>query len=166
MKEDRSEMKIVLSEYKEGVPREVEEKYNGAELDVEFVDMHYTRPVEMHGTVEKGPDTVTFKGHLTSEVETTCGRCLVGMKRPFDAEFDIYLETKDLEVIDAMEDIREVLLLEHDLAYTCREDCKGLCPQCGVNRNEKACKCQSSTGKTENKAFSALKNLLKKNKEK
>ncbi len=166
MKESRSEMKIVLTEYKEGVPKQVEEKYDAKTLDLEFVDLRYLKPLEMHGTVEKGHDTVTFKGQLSSEVETTCGRCLATIKKTMKKEFDLYFETTGVEVIDATEDLREVLLLEHQPAYLCRENCKGLCPQCGENRNEKLCKCETKTGKTENKAFSALKNLLKNKKEK
>jgi uncharacterized protein len=37
----------------------------------------------------------------------------------------------------------------------CRDDCKGLCPQCGVNRNHKSCEC----GGTSDPRWDALRKL-------
>jgi uncharacterized protein len=36
---------------------------------------------------------------------------------------------------------RDAVLLELPLAPLCSEDCLGLCPQCGANRNETGCSC-------------------------
>jgi uncharacterized protein len=37
--------------------------------------------------------------------------------------------------------IREQVLLSVPLKVVCREDCKGLCPSCGKNRNTDPCSC-------------------------
>ena len=37
--------------------------------------------------------------------------------------------------------IKEQILLALPIKRTCREDCKGICPLCGANRNEVACNC-------------------------
>ncbi len=37
---------------------------------------------------------------------------------------------------------RDAVLLELPVAPLCGPDCLGLCPQCGVNRNEEACACE------------------------
>ena len=34
---------------------------------------------------------------------------------------------------------REVLLLELPMAPLCRDDCRGLCPVCGADRNVEIC---------------------------
>ena len=39
--------------------------------------------------------------------------------------------------------IREAVLLELPYAPVCREDCKGLCPVCGVDRNRESCSCNT-----------------------
>ena len=48
----------------------------------------------------------------------------------------------DKDRIDLGEIVREQILLEVPLRRLCREDCRGLCPSCGVNRNTEACDCQ------------------------
>ena len=39
--------------------------------------------------------------------------------------------------------VRDAVLLELPLAPLCRADCQGLCPFCGVNRNDEACGCEA-----------------------
>jgi uncharacterized protein len=56
-----------------------------------------------------------------------------------DAEAEIgYYQGEGLLLEDA---VREQVLLALPLKLICREDCKGLCPQCGKNLNEGACSC-------------------------
>jgi uncharacterized protein len=47
----------------------------------------------------------------------------------------------DGKVVDWAAIVREQLLLALPIAPRCREDCKGLCPVCGVNKNETDCGC-------------------------
>jgi uncharacterized protein len=44
--------------------------------------------------------------------------------------------------IDLKEVVREQLYLALPMKPLCQEDCKGLCPVCGVNRNRETCTCQ------------------------
>lgn len=46
------------------------------------------------------------------------------------------------EKIDLAEVVREQLYLALPMKPLCAEDCKGLCPECGVNRNRETCACQ------------------------
>jgi uncharacterized protein len=45
------------------------------------------------------------------------------------------------------------------------EDCKGLCPVCGADRNEKACSCAVATMPEKENPFAALKKIIKPEKE-
>ena len=45
--------------------------------------------------------------------------------------------------IDLREPLREQLLLHLPEYVACREECRGLCPHCGANRNETECGCVS-----------------------
>jgi uncharacterized protein len=151
-------MQIRLVEYKEGVPVDVHEEYDATKLDIEFIDWNYTKPLSMNGTVEKGLDTVSFRGRLKSRVEQVCGRCLKKIEANVDAPFDLYYQTTDKDVIETIDDLREVLILEHPISFVCQENCKGLCSQCGVNRNETACNCNAQMQSTPN-AFAQLKKI-------
>ena len=44
--------------------------------------------------------------------------------------------------IELTQDVVDALLLAVPVKKLCREQCKGLCPQCGVNLNEKTCNCR------------------------
>jgi uncharacterized protein len=58
------------------------------------------------------------------------------------------LEDADEEVFDGKKIdldpiVREQVLLALPMNAVCREDCKGLCAQCGQNLNEKQCGCET-----------------------
>ena len=89
---------------------------------------------------------------LTGTVSTTwdgeCRRCLRPVRAPLRAELlEVFEdeptegETRPLEgvSIDLEPVAREAVLLELPLAPLCREDCLGLCPQCGAVRDEVDC---------------------------
>ncbi len=63
----------------------------------------------------------------------------------FDLE-DADEEVFDGKTIDLDPIIREQLLLALPMNAVCREDCKGLCSQCGTNLNEAKCACEQKPG--------------------
>ena len=84
---------------------------------------------------------------------TCCARCLKPLDVPLAAqvetvlsrdgseEDDVFVLTEDaIEVEDVL--IPELLLQVH-MTYLCREDCKGLCPVCGADRNVQPCTCEN-----------------------
>lgn len=148
-------MLIKLSDFKEGEITPVHRDYDPKKLDLEFVDMAYTESVQLKGTVEKSPETLNFSGELKSQIEQTCGRCLKVIREDLHCPFEFFYETKDKDTIDTTDDLRETLILDHPLSFLCKEDCCGLCPQCGVNWNEKKCRCSSD--KPAQNPFSVLK---------
>ena len=106
----------------------------------------------------------TWTGATTLELD--CSRCLESFRVPIDATFDVLflpsvantgdgqddreVGDEDLGVsfykddtIDLGEVIREQFFLALPMKPLCREDCQGLCPVCGQNRNREACECQA-----------------------
>ncbi len=90
---------------------------------------------------------------------TSCDLCLGPAELDVSAEISCYYlheePTDDVEdesdfglidasdgTIDLAEAIQGGLAMEVPYVVTCREDCKGLCPMCGANRNEVECGCQ------------------------
>jgi uncharacterized protein len=61
---------------------------------------------------------------------------------PEVAEEDLDLFPYDGEAIDLEPLFREQFVLAVPFAPLCREDCKGLCPQCGIDRNTGTCSCE------------------------
>ncbi|MBF5046373.1 DUF177 domain-containing protein [Aggregicoccus sp. 17bor-14] len=51
-------------------------------------------------------------------------------------------EVFDGKTIDLDPIVREQVLLALPMSVVCREDCQGLCAQCGQNLNEKKCGCE------------------------
>ena len=69
---------------------------------------------------------------------------------------DLYVfEASTIELTDA---VRDALVMEIPTRIICSEDCKGLCPTCGVNRNLVSCTCQEG-GEVTN-PFAALKSIV------
>ncbi len=160
-------MKIVVSAYQEGVPREVRETYDPRECELDLVDMKFLKNLELEGTILREPDSLSFSGQLESRIVRICGRCLQESEEDLSLPFQFYYETKDKEVIDTIDDIREAVVVDQPMAYFCREDCLGLCPYCGGNRNEKPCRCsEKHEEKQEPKnPFQKLKQFGHRNKE-
>jgi uncharacterized protein len=108
----------------------------------------------------------TFKGHLT----VACSRCIGPVRLEIDErlmvtflppaeipsddsaaggedgaevrEGDLDVFPFDGEKIDLEPLFREQFVLAVPFAPLCREDCKGLCPQCGIDRNTDSCGCE------------------------
>ena len=71
-----------------------------------------------------------------------------------DAEAEIgYYQGEGILLEDVL---REQLLLALPLKVTCREDCNGLCPQCGKNLNQEQCSCSIEV---EDPRWAALKDV-------
>jgi uncharacterized protein len=49
----------------------------------------------------------------------------------------------DQSFIDLAPLVHDAILLDLPLAPLCRADCQGLCPYCGIDRNEANCGCQA-----------------------
>ena len=109
--------------------------------------------------------TVHVRGRLDSTIEVECARCLepypVALGQPLDLfylpqakgepdaqEEEVELSDRDVVVgyyagdqLDLAEVVREQILLGLPLKPLCREECLGLCPRCGRNRNSGPCGC-------------------------
>lgn len=109
---------------------------------------------ELTAVSERGLTQV--EGTLTFPIEMPCSRCLQPVKEtiavPFMERFasrpeavpkedqdEVHLISEDHIKLDSY--VEEAVWLALPLAPVCREDCEGLCPECGTNRNNGACGC-------------------------
>jgi len=99
------------------------------------------------------------RGELDARIRLTCRRCLAENEESFVVPLEFRLEPglepgvedegvfalrPDGDVVDIGPIVREELSLAMPEFPECREDCRGLCPICGVNLNEATCECGSS----------------------
>ena len=131
---------------------------------------------EHHGKHQIVKD-IRLRGRLSAGLELQCARCLDPVPQQVDREFELLYRPlgadagrDELSVTDAeaeigyyqgegilLEDVlREQVLLALPLKIICRDDCKGLCPQCGKNLNQEQCSC---AGPAEDPRWEALKDI-------
>ncbi len=56
-------------------------------------------------------------------------------------EDEMSVSVFDGKAIDVDEIVKEQILLAVPTRMLCREDCKGICPECGIDRNTGECSC-------------------------
>jgi uncharacterized protein len=115
-------------------------------------------------TAERQLREVRIRGDFRAGIELPCSRCLEPVRFPILAKFDqfyesnadhrlvgeIELQERDTEIaffsgdfIEVADIAREQILLSLPMKPICQEQCQGLCPHCGKNRNLDACNCDS-----------------------
>jgi len=109
----------------------------GGEVDVTLTLIPVGQTVEVRGTV-RAPWQGSCRRCLQPAVGVAEGDVLeVFENPPVDGEtYPLEHDEIDLELL-----VRETVMLELPQAPLCREDCQGLCPHCGVDRNESTCSC-------------------------
>ncbi len=129
-------------------------------------------------------DDIRVAGALTTGLEILCARCLEPVQYPVKREFDLLYrpagsdigEDKEVELqdrdaaisyyegegLELSEIVREQLLLAIPIKTVCRDECKGLCPQCGKNLNTGECECAQAAADPRWDALKGLKDKLQK----
>jgi len=84
------------------------------------------------------------QGTLSAKVRFICSRCADFFVREVrDDEFFYERPVENLNTtVDLTDELRESIILAFSNFPVCRESCRGVCPQCGVNRNKKKCGCK------------------------
>jgi uncharacterized protein len=99
---------------------------------------------------------IVATGTVTAPYVSECRRCLGPVAGTLEAEVrEVYQANVDPDQAEEIYPLsgdqldleplaRDAVLLELPLAPLCREECRGLCPTCGVNLNETSCACQGA----------------------
>lgn len=132
-------------------------------IEAPFADPSWTLE-DVSLRVERDGDAVFVSGNLAARVPQVCGRCLeafqVTVAPAVEARFvpdssapgeERELGARDLDTDvyrGGLLDLGQLVETETTLALPmrplCREDCRGLCPTCGGNRNVTACACDNA----------------------
>jgi uncharacterized protein len=100
--------------------------------------------------LERIPDGIVVRGRIRCRWQAPCARCLRTVSADLDGAVSELFEAQPLEgetylldgdEIDLEGPARDIVLLELPVAPRCRDDCRGLCPLCGIDRNDAECTC-------------------------
>lgn len=116
--------------------------------------------------------TVYVNSYIDADISFRCDKCLEPTDRHLHFKFDAvyYLEGKEIDgdysygnyTLDFSEAVKEQIMLNIPTKVVCKEDCKGVCPVCGINLNTSDCDCVREEIVEKQNPFSALKDLLSK----
>jgi len=134
--------------------------------------------LDCQAVLSKNQETVILRGRYQVDLKANCDFCLLPTIYEVDEEFELVLVSEqsqvaveeDVEILPGSlntdfyqgEEIHlstyfeDQLILDSSFAIRCSDDCKGLCPTCGINRNKEDCDCLKETG---NNPFAVLKDL-------
>jgi DUF177 domain-containing protein len=136
--------------------------YQPDELDPIDERVSLAGPAEVKGRVRRTGVAVAVDGHIDTRVKVECDRCLKPVELPVITDFALEYITEadyesssaaalndeemsvsvfDGESIDVDEIVKEQVLLAVPARTLCREDCKGICPECGIDLNTGQCSC-------------------------
>jgi uncharacterized protein len=157
-------------------PQRLKTEFAGTLIDLEG-EGEVVGDARFDGETYRDEQRVHIRGVITAEVALQCTRCLESLRRKIEVSFDdVFIDashetrSSDAELtfadmdeslviggrVDLTEVVREQILLALPEQIFCRENCRGLCPKCGGNRNLIDCSCER---KEMDPRWAALKNL-------
>lgn len=174
-------MKLALSEIAAHLGKRIkyiidEKPIVDAESGLECVE-----PIKGVVTFSNTGRTIDARGKFSTVIALECGRCLTTYRLPISAVIEEELPIEGVpwapeepgheeelpedekeplfvdNIFDLGEYLRQTILVNVPIKPLCDESCKGLCPQCGANLNEKQCECPSDVTES---PFGALASLL------
>jgi uncharacterized protein len=144
--------------------RRFEHQYQAGEIETEEYEFSFQQFPLVIGRVDRVGQDLRLRGQLTAVVARPCDRCLQEVVIPLERAFDLYyapadpltgksgeteLQPRDLDFavyehdeIDLDQLALEQVALSLPTRVLCREDCRGLCAQCGADLNVEKCQCQ------------------------
>jgi len=124
-----------------------------------------TAPVVFKGAVTNAGDCMVVDGRITTKAIATCDVCLSDFEMSIDIPFTqsyckndnraskVVFDEENLEndkdevviylgdEINIFPDVEQAVILSLPITIKCKEDCLGLCSECGANLNNGCCLC-------------------------
>jgi uncharacterized protein len=83
------------------------------------------------------PVTLEFEEEFVPSIDPITGAAILAPDEPGVFAIDAH------HILDLTEPARQAWQLAQPMAPLCREDCPGLCPQCGADRSTGGCTCSA-----------------------
>ena len=130
-------------------------------LDTQRLDfpalVEFVQPPAARGRVVNSAGALSLRGEIDCRAVCLCDRCMAPFTFTKTVELDVPLadtleneDTADADIYQldgdslALDDLLETcFILDMETKFLCREDCRGLCPQCGADLNLGPCQCRA-----------------------
>ena len=123
-----------------------------------FESVTFPEPARVHLEMQSTGDVLEIGGSIAAQYRAECDRCLADVVRNIEIDVDERLDVgtdalKDPfgpsnviagERLDIKDLATQLVCSAIPITMTCAESCKGLCPNCGENKNTGACACEES----------------------
>ena len=160
--------RIVFDDIDKYGPQSYERTFQFTPQELARIELVSIGPVSLVATAKKGdlPAEYLADGTTTFTADFLCSRCVEPFPFANASEFHLRFrprpvpqqESEELEIApeeldvefytDRSVSLRDLALEQIQLSIPmkplCEENCLGLCPQCGANRNRESCNCESS----------------------
>lgn len=145
-------------------PITVSRTYPPGALDYRGAEFRQLRPLQVDAVAELSGREIHITGHISTQLEAVCDRCLGRAEIPVASDFDLlYRPMSNIareEEVEIPEDelkvgfysgegieledvVMEQVILSVPMKIVCEPECLGLCPACGINRNTGQCTCSA-----------------------
>ena len=122
--------------------------------ETELIDLpnaEIVLPIKIFGTVTlTGDHSAVTDGQVDFSIKGECTRCLSKTTKDFLLDFEEAFDQDDPngypvknDTIDLSKVVDDLIMINSPMSFLCKEDCKGICLNCGVNLNEQECKCKN-----------------------
>lgn len=117
----------------------------------------YENTIKCELSAERSSNGHHISGIIKIPFEQTCDKCLTNFHDLRTTDFNFWLTDYDELVQEDSDDVlyfskkdneinlgslfRELIFIEKQMKSICKDDCKGLCSNCGTNLNEGNCSC-------------------------
>ena len=147
-------MKVQISDIISGKDRNKKIDYNFQipQFDFEGDKIKSSGSCEVVGIISSDSDVLILNAEIKVDLEMICSRCLDTFIYPIDIDieerFTTNSKSEDDEAVVVIDDVLDITeIVETTIISTlpikriCKEDCKGLCQECGCNLNSNTCSC-------------------------
>ena len=113
-------------------------------------------------------------GNIVCNNKFSCDRCLIEYKKKINTSFntiltndsdivrdkntDVIMFTISDDFVDLSGILHDIIEIEKPIKRLCSDDCKGICPSCGLDLNHNDCSCKHNSSNNE---LNKLKDLIK-----
>jgi uncharacterized protein len=147
-------MKVQISDIISGKDRnkKIDYKFQIPQFDFEGDKIKSVGSCEVDGIISSDSDILILNAEIKVDLEMICSRCLDTFIYPIDIDieerFTTNSKSEDEEAVVVIDDVLDITeIVETSIISTlpikrvCKEDCKGLCQECGCNLNSNTCSC-------------------------
>lgn len=141
----------------------IRKSYAPGMVDFHSEEFAQTAPLDVRATAELIEGQIRIFGHLHTQLQFACSRCLEPVCEEISKDFDlfyrpverpsrpdeIHLTDEDIDVgffrgdgVFLADVLAEQINLLVPMKVICRSDCRGLCPHCGADLNHEDCRCE------------------------